>query len=547
MDSRKSKIVFKGRDHQLNTVAITADGSTLYFGAGDWTIRRLNLRDGAEITFEGHKGIVRSLALTSDESRLLSGSDDGTIRVWSLDTCDSVAILKGHTGSVDALAVMPDRRIGISGSRDKTLRIWDLENGLERTILEGHSGYVKTIAISASTRQVLSGSTDQTIRYWDIDSSPSDQLLGEHSEAVTMLALSADGLRAISGTQAGELILWEAYSTEMSRTKTLPNEYNLPPKAIGRLDGHTDRIYSLEMTADGERAITGSRDRTLRVWDVGQRTCKQVLRGHSREILAIDVSADGQRVVSFSRDRTLRVWDTETGRNIRALVYKGDERALAALGVNDAMLAELDAGPELDISNKLITKELRFALSPDGSCVVLVSQGNVSVWGLSRGSIRDQELGDLDILTIAFDPDSKRAVLGSLFGALVVWDFEKEPILLEGHVGRVLDVVVTPDGKTMVSGGQDDTIRIWDINHGKQTALIAGPVGKADAVVIAPDGHFAYSIYGNTVIAYDLDDLVRIASLTIDHQITSIAVTPAGSRVVIGDQSGQVHHLCLHT
>lgn len=544
--SRKSKIVFKGRDHQLNTVAITADGSTLYFGAGDWTIRRLNLKDRAEITFEGHTGIVRSLALTPDETRLLSGADDGTIRVWSLETSDLVGVLKGHAGSVDAIAVSPDGRIGISGSRDKTLRIWDLENGLERAVLKGHSGFVKAITISPSTRQVLSGSTDKTIRYWDINSAPFDQFRGGHSEAVTMLALSANGKRVISGTQAGELILWEAHATEMSRTNIVPDEYNLPPRVIGRLDGHTDRICSLQMTADGERAITGSRDRTLRVWDVGQRICKQVLRGHSREVLAIDTSADGRRVVSISRDRTLRVWDAETGRNIRALISRGNERALTELRVNDAMLAELDAGPELDISNKLITKELRIALSPDGSRVVMGSQGNISVWDLSRGSTRDQELGDLDIFTIAFDPDSKRAVLGSLFGALVVWDFEKEPILLEGHVGRVLDIVVTPDGKTAISGGQDDTIRTWDFNHGKQTGLIAGPFSKADAVVIAPDGHFAYSVYGNTVIAYDLDDLVRIASLSVDHQITSIAVTPAGSRLVIGDQSGQVHHLCLH-
>ncbi len=544
--SRVSKVVYKGRDHQLNTVTITANGGTLYFGAGDWTIRQLDLKCGVETTFEGHSGIVRSLALTSDGNRLLSSADDGTIRVWSLDTCDLLRVLTGHAGSVDVIAVTPDGKVCISGSRDKTLRVWDLETGAEREVLEGHSGFVKAVAISSSTGQVLSGSTDKTIRYWNIEATPHDQYGSGHNGGVALLTLSADGRRAISGTQAGELILWESRVPENPDENDAIDECKAPSQVVGCLDGHTDRIYSLQMTADGERAVTGSRDRTLRVWDIGQRACTQVLRGHSREVLYMDTSADGRRIVSLSRDRTLRVWDAETGRSIRALVSADDKRALSGLRVDDAMLAELDAGPEVDKSNKPITRDSRIALSPDGSHVVLGSQGNVSVWDLNRGSTRDQGLGYLDIAVIAFDMESTRSVLGSLFGPMLVWDFGEEPTRFEGHRGRVMDIVVMPGGKTMISGGKDDTIRIWDIDLCTQKAQITGPFGKADAIVIAPDGHFAYSIYGDTLIAYDLDKTVRIASISVDHQISAIAVTPAGTRVVIGDQSGQVHHLCLN-
>lgn len=534
--SRKSKIVYKGRGHQLNTVSMTADGGTLYFGAGDWTIRRLDLIDGTETILEGHSGIVRSLALSLDESRLLSAADDGTIRVWSTDTGDLKCVLNGHSSSVDAIAVTPDGSTGISGSRDQTLRVWDLETGVERKVLEGHSGFVKSIVIVPTTGKILSGSTDKTIRYWDIGATAQVNSQCEHNGAVEMLTLSSDGKRAISGSQTGELILWESPAPEISEAS---------PSFVGLSDGHTDRIHALQITADGKRAVTGSRDRTLRVWEIEQRTCTQVLKGHSREILYLDVSNDGQRIVSLSRDRTLRVWDANTGQCLRALASKGDQRALSALRIKDAMLVELDVGPVVDISNKPITKDSKIALSPDGNFVIIGSQGNVSVWELSGGAMKDQRLGDLEITAISFCPTSTRSIIGSLFGPLLVWDFENEPILLEGHKGRVLDIVMAAGGKTVISGGYDDTIRIWDIDSCRQKAQINGRFGRVDAVVIAPDGHFAYSVYGDTVIAYDLDKADRIATFSIDHQISAIAVTPAGTHIVVGDQSGHVHHLCL--
>ncbi len=547
LESKQTRIVYKGRDHQLNAVAITANGCKLVFGAGDWTIRQVDLKNETEKTFEGHSGIVRSLAITPDETKLLSGADDGTIRVWTLDTGVSMHVLKGHAASVDSVAVTQDGRRGISASHDKTIRIWSLETGEELRVLEGHSGFVKSIAISPVTGQIISGSTDRTIRFWDTESTPGEQPPGGHKAAVALLTISADGSRAISGTQIGELILWNSSAQEKSDNSVEFDKCKIAPRIIDRLGGHTDRIHSLQMTADGERAVTGSRDRTLRVWDVRRKVCTQVLKGHEREVLDLDISANGRRIVSISRDRTLRVWDAESGLTIRALVSRDNERALSTLRVDDAMLAELDVGPEVDITDKPIPRDPTIALSPDGSRVVLGSQGNVCVWDTDTGSTRHQELGDLDIVAIAFDTNSQRAILGSLSGPLLVWRFEQEPVVLDGHMGRVLDIVVTPDGKNVISAGMDDTIRTWALDCLKQTAQLSGHMGKVDAVAIAPNGHLAYSIYGDTIVAYDVDISARLASLSFDHQITTIAVTPSGKRIAIGDQSGQVHYLCLQT
>ena len=163
--------------------------------------------------------------------------------------------------------------------------------------------------------------------------------------------------------------------------------------------------------------------------------------------------------------------------------------------------------------------------------------------GLSLKMI--SEAASRRIVCFAFDSISQRVIIGSLFGPLLIWGFEQDPSVLEGHEGRVLDIVVTPDCKSFISAASDDTIRMWDIDSCKQRTQLSGPIGKVDTVAIAPNGHFAYSIYGDTLVAYDLDVSVRLASLTFDHQITAIAVTPSGKRLAIGDQSGRVHYLSL--
>jgi WD40 repeat protein len=547
LESKQSRTVFKGRDHQLNAIAITNHGFKLIFGAGDWTIKIIDLENDTEKTFKGHSGIVRSLVLTPDGTRLLSGADDGTVRVWVLETGELLLNLTGHAGSVDSVAVTPDGGRAISGSRDKTLRVWSLETGEVLQTLRGHSGFVKSIAISVSTLQILSGSADRTIRNWNIESAHSDQSKGGHTEAVALLSISADGSRAISGIQGGELIVWDANAEDKRHDGVDIDRCEVVPWVMGRRDGHTDIIHSLKMTADGRQAVTGSRDRTLRVWDVSRRATKYVLKGHAGEIFYLDVSEDGTRAVSISRDRTLRVWDLIKGQNIRVLVSEDNERALSSLRVGDAMLAELDIGPKVDLSKKPISRNPRIAMSPDGQCVVLGSQGNFCSWDLNTGIVQEQDIGDFHIASIAFDTINKRIVLGSLFGPLLMWDFKQAPFVFEGHVGKVLDIVVSPNGKNAISASSDDTIRIWDLNSLKQKAQLTGTFGKADAVAIAPNGHFAYSIYGDTFVAYDLDDLARLASISFDHQVTTIAVTPAGECAAIGDQSGQVHFLRLQT
>ncbi|MDJ0751688.1 MAG: NB-ARC domain-containing protein [Woeseiaceae bacterium] len=534
LNTKETKVVFKGREHQLNAIAMTADGGTLAFGAGDWTLRVVELDGSAnERVLGGHAGVVRCAAFSPDGSLLLSGSDDCTLHAWSTATGELQKKMAGHEAPVDAVVLTLDGKMAVSGSRDKSLRLWDLGDGKARGVFRGHAGIVRSVVVSPSSGQVVSGSTDKTIRFWNLGSDTRDEKGASHSEPVSLLTASADGSVVVSGTKSDDPAVWE------------PADNNGPPRIIRHLRGHKDRVHALELSSGGRQAVTASRDRTLRIWNLANGACTQILQGHSREVLDLDISEDGSRVLSFSRDRTVRVWDSSTGRNLRVLVSDENKRALSSFRAGDAMLEESQAGPVLDITAKPIARDPIIAIAPNGNRVVIGSQGNVSFWDLESGNTEDHDLGESDIIVVDYSPNSELAVLGSLFGSLFVSDFTAPPKVLEGHTGPVLDIVVGEDGIHAISAGKDNTFRTWNVVTGEQVSVVSGESGTVDEVAISPNGRLACSIYGDTLVVYGFGPGDKRASISFDHEITAVSVTPLGDRVVIGDQSGRVHHLSL--
>ncbi len=538
---RSSRVLYKGPHHSLAGVVFA--GEKLAFGAGDWTIRLIDLDSGEEKTLEGHTGIVRSLAIVPDRAELVSGADDGSVRLWSLPDGNLLGELTGHDGPVEAVAVSADGAYIVSGARDKTLHIWDRETQAPLKILEGHAGYIK--AVGTTTKGlVISASTDCTIRLWDLQAEPERRTAGPHDDAVTLLAISADGRRAISGSNGETISVWAVPEAQRNAEPDAGRrDHRDVPRIVTTLEGHQRRITELRLTADGTRAITAARDNTLRTWDLDTLEPDHVLKSSTRPITGLDVSADGLTAVTISRDRVLRAWNIASGRMTRALVSAENKTAIASLA--DALIIDLDEEPAIDVIDKGLAPGAFIAMSPDGRRVAIAGSGNIRLWNLDDGSLIEATGTNFGAETLTFDATSEKVVLGSLLGPVIVWDMQSEPRRFDGHQGRVLDTVLLSSRKQLISAGRDNTIRSWDLDSSRQTACLRGPSRKPDAVSIAPDGQFAYSVYGDTLVAFDLAASRQLCSLSFDHQITTLTVTPSGHRVAVGDQAGQVHFVAL--
>jgi len=88
-----------------------------------------------------------------------------------------------------------------------------------------------------------------------------------------------------------------------------------PPggQLLRTLSGHSDTVLAVAVTPDGKQAISASRDKTLKVWDLATGEQRLTLNGHSDTVFAVAVTPDGKQAISGSKDNTLKVWDLATG------------------------------------------------------------------------------------------------------------------------------------------------------------------------------------------------------------------------------------------
>src|SRR5262249_55662045 len=114
-----------------------------------------------------------------------------------------------------------------------------------------------------------------------------------HDAPVLSLALSPDGSRALSGSDDETIRLWDLQTGQ----------------EVGCFRGHEGTVRGLAFSPDGSRALSGGDDHTVRLWDVASRKQLRCFPGHTDRVRGIAFSPDGRRALSGSHDRTMRLWD----------------------------------------------------------------------------------------------------------------------------------------------------------------------------------------------------------------------------------------------
>ncbi|CCI24681.1 Genome sequencing data, contig C309 (fragment) [Microcystis aeruginosa PCC 9809] len=206
-----------------------------------------------------------------------------------------------------------------------------------------------------------------------------------------------------------------------------------------RLVGHNGSVNSVSFSPDGKTLVSGSDDKTIKLWNVETGQEIRTLKGHDELVTSVNFSPDGKTLVSGSDDKTIKLWNVETGEEIRTL--KG---------------------------HKDFVRSVNF--SSDGKTLVSGSDDNtIKLWNVETGQeIRTLKGHDSAVISVNFSSDGKTLVSGSADNTIKLWNVEtgKEIRTLRGHKDFVWSVNFSPDGKTLVSGSEDNTIKLWNGNNG---------------------------------------------------------------------------------
>ncbi|KAF7968096.1 hypothetical protein HWV62_31995 [Athelia sp. TMB] len=331
------------------------------------------------------------------------------------------------------------------------------------------------------------------------------QMLYGHEDTVNSVSFSPDGSRIVSGSSDKTVRVWDLVTGQ---------------QALSPLEGHQDKVWSVSFSPDGSRIVSGSEDQTVRVWDgvTGQEALPP-LKGHVGGVHSVAFSPDGRKIVSGSSDHTVRMWDSISAQSA-LFKFEGHEQS-----VNDV------------------------AFSPDGCMIVSASDDKtLRVWDTATGqaALSPLEGHEGAVSSVSISPDGLRIVSGSHDRTVRVWDIisgRQSLSPLEGHQDTVWSVSFSPHGSRIVSGSDDQTMRVWDAVTGEE----ANPPFKSYDGVMS----VSFSPDGSKIVSASDDQTMRVwnavtSQATLlplqghDGIIISLSFSPDGSRIASGSTDNTV-------
>ena len=289
-------------------------------------------------------------------------------------------------------------------------------------------------------------------------------------------------------------------------------------KELRTFTGHSDKVFSVTFSPDGKYALSGSQDKSIKLWDLGSGKELRTYNGHTGWVYSVAFSPDGKYALSGSGDRTLRLWDIASGKELR--FFSGHSKEVYSV-----------------------------CFSPDGKYALSGSaDATIRLWDISTGKALRIFIGHSEeVRSVAFSPDGKYALSGSgkrYAGAgahdnsLKLWDINngKELKTFTGHAKVVNSVAFSPDGKYALSGSDDNTVKLWDIADGRVIKTFTGHPRMVYSVAYSPDGKYALS--GSFDKSIKLWDIARGKELWTHggqtNKVNSVASSPDGKYALTG-------------
>jgi len=279
----------------------------------------------------------------------------------------------------------------------------------------------------------------------------------------------------LSGSRDKSLIMWNLTRSEES--------FGIPHR---RLVGHGHYVQDVAISSDGQFALSGSWDHTLRLWDLNSGETTRRFVEHGKDVLSVAFSLDNRQIVSGSRDKTVKLWNT-LGQCKYTITEGGHTEWVSCV---------------------------RF--SPNLNAPVVVSAGwdkVVKVWNLKDCKLRTNLLGHTGYVnTVTVSPDGSLCASGGKDGTAMLWDLNEGRHLSSLEAGDIINALVFSPIRYWLCAATASSIKIWDLES-KQCVADLKPAAlteKSKKSVPIQCISLAWSADGTTLFAGYTDSVIRV-------------------------------------
>lgn len=452
---------------------------------------------------------IQKSGLPSPDGKILAVvNKNGSIELWDLRRQMLLGTLTGHGGIVSGMAFSPNGKLLASQDENARIFLWDLEMLQLQSELVGQDEFIESLAFSPDGTTLASAGVSGRVWLWNLATNqPMGVLETGQADLAYSIAFSPDSAMLVSGAcgrdgwsecPKGEIQIWDVATRQ--------------PKG-NPLVGHTEAVWSLAFSPNGEILASGGYDRTIRLWDLATRQpLGEPLIGHLAPVNGLTFSPDGKTIASIGGDA--RLWDITTKPPIsqplggsegqlRSLVFNPDGKTLVLEMFNGSILL-WDSETNQSLGTPLIGhggEVISVVPSPDGKtlasggCGEIDSQGDcltgeVILWSVATHQPLGRLLTDKALVrSLAFSPNGKTLAAGTDDGKVWLIDMmTRLPMLaLVGHISPVKSVVFSPDGNLLASAGGD--VRLWNVTTRQVLSdHLMSDGDRVRSLVFSPDG-----------------------------------------------------------
>jgi WD40 repeat protein len=351
------------------------------------------------------------------------------------------------------VAISPDGRLIASAGGDQVIKLWDVATRQELHSYRGHRSWITSVAFSPDGHYLVSGSFDQTAKVYELGVQLSATTYG-HTREVRCVAVSPNGKLLASGGADFTVRLWD-----------LPTG-----KLLYTLTGHENPITALVFLGNDTLVSTSETDKLLKIWNTANGKEKVAVKegGPSNDVVIMTAKPGGKQFVAWIDRNLVDTFDAATGKQDKSLNVQDKDQEIKSLAFSpDAKLAAVGGADGkvriMDIEGEKAVGDTITAYEPKEKKKVEKKEEKKEE---KKGDEKKADEG-VAVADLAFTPDKKTLITGGANGVIKIWDLDKrdKPLhTLPAHKESLVGFTVSPDGKRFASVSMDNVVKLWTID-----------------------------------------------------------------------------------